>query len=210
MTLSAVLIVVALRMGEWDEFLLLKKRPKSDGLVFLATFSLTVCFDLTIAVEVGMLLAAFLFIKRVTDTTQVYSMTGDEQGAPHEDVGPLPKGVVVYRVFGALLFGAADKLETVLRRSGGDVRVVILHMAAVTALDATALDRLETLHEKLRRHGRHLILCGPHTQPFFTMEKAGFLDRVGEQNLTADLPGAVERARQLSLPEQHTAPVGDV
>ncbi len=196
-TLSAVLIVVALRMGEWDEFLLLSRRPKSDGLVFLTTFGLTVCFDLTIAVEVGMLLAAFLFIKRVTDTTQVQAMAGDENVAPHEQLTDLPKGVVVYRVFGALLFGAADKLETVLRRARVDTRVVVLQMANVTAMDATALDRLETLYEKLHRHGRHLILCGPHTQPFFAMDRAGFLDRVGAENLVADLPAALERARVL-------------
>lgn len=197
-TLSAVLIIVALRMGEWDEFRMLSRRPKSDGLVFLVTFGITVCFDLTKAVGVGMVLAAFLFVKRVADTTEVQAMTGDAKAAPHERVANLPKDVIVYRVFGALLFGAADKLDTVLRRAGGDTRVVILHMAAVTAMDTTALDRLEDLHLKLRRRGRHLILCGPHTQPFFMMEKAGFLDAVGAENIAGDLDGAVERARALT------------
>ena len=100
-------------------------------------------------------------------------------------------------LFGALLFGAADKLDSVLRRAGGETRVVILHLAAVTAMDATALNALETLHEKLKRHGRHLILSGPHTQPYFMMEKAGFLDAVGADNIAADLPAAVARARTL-------------
>lgn len=197
-TLAAVLIVVALRMGEWDEFRMLSRRPKSDGVVFLTTFAMTVCFDLTKAVGVGMILAAFLFVKRVADTTQVQALTGDANSAPNERVANLPKNVVVYRVFGALLFGAADKLETVLRRAGGDTRVVILHMAAVTAMDSTALDRLDDLHTKLRRHGRHLILCGPHTQPFFMMEKAGFLDQVGADNIVGDLDSAVARARALT------------
>jgi len=196
-TLSAVLVVVAIRMGEWDEFRMLSRRPKSDGLVFLVTFGMTVCFDLTKAVSVGMVLAAFLFVKRVADTTEVQSMTGDAKEAPHERVANLPKNVIVYRVFGALLFGAADKLDTVLRRAGGDTRVVILHMAAVTAMDTTALDRLEDLHSKLKRRGRHLILCGPHTQPFFMMEKAGFLDAVGSDNIAGDIDSAVERARVL-------------
>jgi SulP family sulfate permease len=197
-TLSAVLVVVAIRMGEWDEFRMLSRRPKSDGVVFLVTFGMTVCFDLTKAVGVGMVLAAFLFVKRVADTTEVQSMTGDAKAAPHERVANLPKDVVVYRVFGALLFGAADKLETVLRRAGGDTRVIILHMAAVTAMDTTALDRLEDLHAKLRRRDRYLILCGPHTQPFFMMEKAGFIAAVGSDNIAGDLDSAVERARQLT------------
>ena len=196
-TLAAVLVVVAWRMGEWDEFRLLPRKPKSDGLVFLATFALTVCFDLTTAVGIGMILAAGLFVKRVADTTEVKSMTGEGE-APHEAIKDLPKEIVVYRVFGALLFGAADKLETVLRRSGGDVRVIVLHMFAVTALDSTALDRLDDLHEKLKRHGKHLILCGPHTQPYIVMEKAGFLERVGVENVTADLTAAVARAKELA------------
>jgi SulP family sulfate permease len=194
--LAAVLIVVALRMGEWDEFLWLQRRPKSDGAVFLTTFGLTVFFDLTTAVGVGMILAAGLFVKRVADTTEVQAMAREGDGA-HAPVKDLPKEAVVYRVFGALLFGAADKLETVLRRAGGDTRVVVLHMAAVTAIDSTALDRLGDLHAKLRRHGKHLILCGPHTQPYFTMEKAGFLDEVGRDNVVADLETAATRAKAL-------------
>jgi SulP family sulfate permease len=164
--------------------------------VFLTTFALTVCFDLTTAVGVGMVLAAGLFVKRVADTTEVQAMAREGEGV-HAQVKDLPKEAVVYRVFGALLFGAADKLETVLRRAGGETRVVILHLAAVTALDSTALDRLGDLHAKLRRHGRHLILCGPHTQPYFAMEKAGFLDEVGRENVVADLEAAVARAKIL-------------
>ena len=124
-------------------------------------------------------------------------MTREADGAAHEAVRDLPAEVVVYRVFGALFFGAADKLETVLRRAGGDCQVIILHMGAVTALDVTALDRLEDLHEKLLRHKKHLILCGPHTQPFAVMMRAGFLDLVGEENVAADLETAAMRARAL-------------
>lgn len=201
--LAAVLVMVAFNMGEWDEFRVLKRMAHSDAVVFVTTFVLTVLFDLTVAVEIGMLLAAFLFIKRVTDTTQVAAM--DDHSAPggqgHERVANVPKGVLVYRVFGALLFGAADKLDSVLRRAGSDTKVVILHMAAVTALDGTALNALETMHAKLRRHGKYLILSGPHTQPYFLMEKAGFLDAVGSDNIAGDLPSAVERARVLLTPQ---------
>lgn len=195
-TLAAVLIIVALRMGEWEEFRLLPRKPKSDGAVFLTTFGLTVAFDLTTAVQIGMMLAAASFVKRVSDTTEIQAMAREGEGA-HEQVKDLPKEVVVYRVFGALLFGAADKLETVLRRAGGDVRVIILHMSAVTAMDATALARLEELHERLVRHKKHLILCGPHTQPFAMMDRAGFLERVGFENVAGDLESAAERARAL-------------
>ena len=197
--LGAVLIVVAFRMGDWEEFALLNRQARSDAAVFLVTFVLTVVFDLTVAVEVGMILAAGLFIKRVSDTTQVAALT--EKAAPgqqgHEVVKDVPDGVLIYRVFGALMFGAADKLDNVVRRGAADAKVVILHLAAVTALDGTALNALETLHEKLRHHKKHLILSGPHTQPYFLMEKAGFLERVGEENITGDLESAVARAREL-------------
>jgi SulP family sulfate permease len=202
--LAAVLVVVAVRMGDWEEFVLLPRKPRSDAAVFVATFALTVLFDLTVAVEVGLVLAAGLFIKRVADTTQVHAMTGETNppfGVPgaqgHEKVANVPSGVVIYRVFGALLFGSAEKLDTILRRAGGKTDVIILHMAAVTAVDATALNRIELLHTKLRRHKQHLVLSGPHTQPYFAMEKAGFFDALGRENVCADLETAVARAREL-------------
>ncbi len=201
-TLAAVLAVVAIRMGEWEEFPLLHRKPRGDAAVFLTTFALTVLFDLTVAVEVGMVLAAFSFIKRVADTTKIHEMTGEEvaaDGQGHEPVKDVPRGVMIYRVFGALLFGSAEKLESIIRRTGGDTRVVILHMAAVTAMDATALNRVENLHAKLRRHGKYLVLSGPHTQPYFMMEKAGFFDALDRENIAADLESAVARARALTV-----------
>jgi sulfate permease, SulP family len=96
-----------------------------------------------------------------------------------------------------LLFGAADKLDNVIRRAGSDTRVVILHMAAVSALDSTSLNALETLHEKLQHHRKHLILSGPHTQPYALMERSGFLERVGAEQVCADLESSVARAREL-------------
>ena len=205
--LGAVLLVVAYRMGEWDEFLLLGRQAKSDAAVFLVTFTLTTCFDLTVAVKWGLILAGALFIKRIADTTHVFAH--DEAASltqGHEAVANLPPGVLVFRVFGALLFGAADKLDSVMRRAGTDTKVVILHLAAVTALDATALNALETLLEKLRHHGRYLVLSGPHTQPYFLMDKSGFLERVGTANVAGDLAEAVVRAREL-IAAQKTGPL---
>jgi SulP family sulfate permease len=198
--LGAVLIIVSLNMGEWDEFLLLGRQTKSDAAVFLVTFGLTVVFDLTVAVEIGMVLAAFLFIKRVSDTTEVDALdqiTAATGAFGHEPITDLPAGVMVYRVFGALLFGAVDKLDSVMRRANADTRVVILHLAAVIAIDATAINALENAYDKLRHHGKYLVLSGAHTQPHALMEKAGFLEKLGEANVCANLPAAVARAREL-------------
>jgi SulP family sulfate permease len=196
-SLAVVLIVVGWRMGDWEEFRRLPKRAVGDASVFLTTFGLTVCFDLTVAVQIGMVLAAGLFVKRVADTTRVHTMSGDFIRREHGTRLDVPRGVIVYRLFGALLFGAADRLDTVLRRELRDTEVVILHMVDVSALDATALDRLENMREKLLRRKRHLILCGPHTQPYALMAKEGFLDLVGEDNVVGNLGAAMERAKAL-------------
>jgi len=207
--LAGVLVNVALRMGEWSEFAAMRRYPPGDAAVFLASFLLTVLVDLTLAVEVGMLLSAFLFIKRVTESTHVAEMEGEQPGATgaaREPVPPLPPGVLVYRIFGSLLFGAAEKLEYVLRRISGDTRVVILNVAPVTAMDSTALHRLEDLLRRLRRGGRHLVLSGPHTQPYFLMENAGFFDELGRENVAADLEHAARRAREIvERPREHGA-----
>src|SRR6266446_4976069 len=185
-TLSAVLMVVAYNMGEWHHFTRLAKWPKSDSAVFLATFALTVLIDLTVAVQVGMVLAAVLFIKRISETTQITAVdeSTETEGPHHSLVGKeVPEGVMVYRVFGAFFFGAADKLETALKRAGQEPDILILRMRKVLAMDATGLNALESLYEKLHAKGKHLILSGPHTQPLFAMDRAGFLDRLGRENV---------------------------
>jgi len=141
---------------------------KSDSAVFLATFALTVLIDLTVAVQVGMVLAAVLFIKRISETTQINAVdeSTETEGPHHSLVGKrIPEGVMVYRVFGAFFFGAADKLETALKRAGQEPEILILRMRKVLAMDATGLNALENLYEKLHAKGKYLILSGPHTQP---------------------------------------------
>jgi sulfate permease, SulP family len=203
-TLSAVLVVVAYNMGEWHHFTRLAKWPRSDSAVFLAAFGLTVLVDLTVAVEVGMVLAAVLFIKRISETTQITTVdeSTETEGSHHSLVGKeIPERVMVYRVFGAFFFGAADKLETALKRAGQEPEVLILRMRKVLAMDATGLNALEDLYEKLHAKGRHLVLSGPHTQPLFMMDKAGFLDRLGRENVCAHVDAALDRAREiLGLP----------
>jgi SulP family sulfate permease len=203
-TLSAVLVNVAVNMGEWHNFRRLPRWPRSDAVVFLAAFSLTVVVDLTVAVEVGMVLAAILFIKRVSETTQITAVdeSTETEGPQHSLVGrEIPKGVMVYRIFGSFFFGAADKLETALKRNGHEPDVLILRMRKVLAMDATGLNALEDLHERLGARGKHIILSGPHTQPLFMMDKAGFLDRLGRENVCADIELSLARAREiLGLP----------
>lgn len=208
-TLSAVLVVVSYNMGEWHHFTRLLKWPKSDSVVFLAAFTLTVLIDLTVAVEVGMVLAAVLFIERISENTQITAVDErtDYEGAHEALAGKeIPKGVMIYRVFGAFFFGAADKLETALKRANQQPDVLILRMRTVVVMDATGLNAVEDLFEKLRRKGKHLILSAPHTQPLLVMENAGFLDRLGRENVCAHLDAALCRARELLGVAQSTPP----
>ncbi len=199
-TLAAILMVVSFNMGEWHAFKTLRRYPKSDSAVLLLAFLLTVVFDLTVAVEVGMVLAVLSFIKRITELTHV----SVAEESPHaEDTEAtlarkaVPPGVIIYRVYGALFFGAADKLETVLEQLHTPPDVLILKMDEVITMDASALHALERLHQKLKKHGKHLVLSGPHTQPYFLMHQSGFFDAVGRENLAANLDSAVARSRQL-------------
>jgi len=213
-TLSAVLVNVALHMGEWHNFARLPKWPASDALVFLSAFVLTVVVDLTVAVEIGLVLAAVLFIKRVSETTQITAVdeSTETEGSQHSLVGrEVPDGVMVYRIFGAFFFGAVDKLESVLKREKREPTVLILRMRKVLAMDATGLNALEDLYERLHRKGKHLILSAPHTQPLFLMEKAGFLDRIGRDNVCPHVAASLERAREiLGLPpEPHADPLAE-
>jgi sulfate permease, SulP family len=203
-TLSAVLVNVALNMGEWHNFARIPKWPRSDAAVFLTAFALTVVVDLTVAVEIGMVLAAILFIKRVSETTQITAVdeSTETEGSQHSLVGKeIPKGVMVYRIFGSFFFGAADKLESVLKREKTEPEVLILRMRKVLAIDATGLNALEDLHERLHARGKHIILSGPHTQPLFMMDKAGFLERLGKENVCANIELSLARSREiLGLP----------
>ncbi len=203
-TLSAVLVNVALNMGEWHNFSRLPRWPRSDAVVFLTAFGLTVIIDLTVAVEIGMVLAAILFIKRVSETSQITAVdeSTETEGSHHSLVGKvIPPGVMIYRMFGAFFFGAADKLESALKRLKQEPEVLILRMRKVVAMDATGLNALEDLYERLHRKGKHLVLSAPHTQPLMVMERAGFLDKLGRENVCPHVDAALGRAREiLGLP----------
>jgi SulP family sulfate permease len=164
-----------------------------------------VIFDLTIAVEIGMVLASFLFIRRISETTQVSlvdeetDMEGDHHSLRGKEV---PLGVLVFSVFGALMFGAAEKLESILQHSRQEPNILILRMQKVLAMDSTALHTLEHLHRKLCNRGIRLILSGPHTQPYFLMVKSGFIDQLGEENIVGDIDDALAKARTILAMEK--------
>lgn len=208
--IAAVLMIVAFRMGEWHELMRLRKMPRSDALVLLTTFSLTVIFDLVIAVEVGMVLAAVLFIKRMAETTEISAITTrDELETPEQVMHgkDVPDGVVVFRIFGPFFFGAAEKMEDALQRVGGLPKVLILRMQLVPAMDATALNALESIVERMQAAGGTVILSGPHRQPLDMMMKAGFVQTLGRANIRAHFDDALVRAREiLGLPPAAETP----
>jgi SulP family sulfate permease len=198
--IGAVLIMVALRMGEWHELTRLRRMPASDAVVLVTTMLLTVVFDLVIAVEVGMVLAAFLFIKRVAETTEVSLVTTHDELETPEQVAhgkEIPEGVLVYRIFGPFFFGAAEKMEDALERAEKLPRVLILRLQLVTAMDSTALNALESIFERLQAAGGVLILSGTHRQPFQMLAQAGFVEKIGRANIHAHFDGALARARAI-------------
>jgi SulP family sulfate permease len=198
--LSAVLLNVALHMGEWHNFRRLPRWPTSDAVVFLSAFILTVVIDLTVAVEVGVVLAALLFIKRVSAASDValVDTRAEEEGQQHSlDGKDIPEGVMVYSMMGALFFGAASKLETILHRLKREPDVMILRMRKVMAIDVTGLNALDNLREKLASRGRYLVISAPQPQPLQIMEKSGFIAKLGVDNLCPDIDAALVRAREI-------------
>lgn len=196
--MSAVLVFVAVRMGEWHEMKRLRLMPGSDAIVLLTTFALTVVFDLVVAVEVGMVLAAILFIKRVSETTEVSQVFDSDVLESPEQLAygkEIPEGVLVYRIFGPFLFGAAEKMEDALERVEILPKVLILRLHLVTAMDATALNALESVIERFQKHGGTVILSGLHRQPLDMLLKAGFVEVIGRKNLVAHFDAALERSR---------------
>ena len=198
--IASVLIMVALRMGEWHELRRLAQMPRSDAVVLMTTLVMTVVFDLVVAVEVGMVLSAFLFVRRIAETTEVSRVTVNDELETPEQVAhgkDIPEGVLVYRIFGPFFFGAAEKMEDALERGGSLPRVLILRMQLVPAMDATALNALESIVERMQAAGGVLILSGAHRQPLQMLAKAGFVEKLGRENIRAHFDDALRRAREV-------------
>lgn len=195
--LAGILMVVSYNMGEWAETGKILRLSKSDISVWLATFALTVFADLTVAVEFGMILAALLFIRKVTATTTVSEVTDDyvEAGRVHILQGKdIPDYVRVFRIHGPFLFGATDKLDMVSEQLDTLPPVVIVRLRNMTAIDATGLRVLEELATKLQDSGRALLFCGALPQPRKLMEQADFDQHVGAENICPNIEEALQRA----------------
>jgi SulP family sulfate permease len=200
---AAVLIGVAIRMGDWHELHRLLKMPLSDAAVLVTTLGLTVAFDLVIAVEVGMVLAAMLFIKRVAETTEVSRVHANDELIRPENIilgRTIPDGTIIYRIFGPFLFGAAEKMEDALSRIDALPRVLILEMHLVTAIDLTGMNALESIVERMQNAGGQVVISGIHHQPLLMLRKAGFLPIIGRDNLCATLEDSLARAESLLNP----------
>lgn len=200
-TLAAVLIMVAYNMSGWREFVrLCKHSPKSDILVLLATFLLTVIFDLVVAIEVGIVLAAILFMKRMSDVTTMQGWDYLDDGEDNENdpdnisYKDVPIGVAVYEIIGPMFFAATDKFMDVTTSTHGDVKVVIIRMRGVPALDVTALHSLEGLVTTCRKKNIKLLFSHVQEQPYHAMEKAGFTQLVGKNNFRENIDDALEYA----------------
>jgi SulP family sulfate permease len=202
--LAAILFVVAYNMGEWHEIPQLLRLTKTDISVWLVTFALTVFADLTLAVEVGMILAALLFIRRVATTTTVSIVTSDyiESGRAHSlQDKTIPPYVAIFRIHGPLLFGVTDKLAVITAALDTLPAIVILRLRNMTAIDATGLKALEEVASRVHASGRTLLLCGAREQPAALMMAANLDRHVGAGNICVDILSALERARQLHRSE---------
>jgi len=195
--LAGILMVVAYNMGEWREIPQLLKLTKTDISVWIVTFGLTVFADLTVAVEAGMILAALLFITRVANTTTVAQVTDEyiEDGRIHilQDKD-IPYYATIFRIHGPFLFGATDKIDTIIKDMHRLPPVVVIRLRNMTAIDATGIYALEEVARQLHASGRTLILCGAREQPAQLMRQAEFEDVVGRENICANIEEALQRA----------------
>ncbi len=195
--LAAILLVVAYNMGEWREIPELLRLTGTDVAVWIVTFALTVLTDLTIAVSVGMALAALLFIRRVVDTTTVTAVTDDyvRDGQLHVlQNKTIPPYVTIFRIHGPFLFGTTDKLDLIYDQLPSLPHIVVLRLRNMTALDATGLRAIEELARAMRESGRRLIVCGALHQPARLIARADFHRHVGDRNVCKSLHEALERA----------------
>ena len=207
--LAAILVVVSYHMSEWRSFAGLLRAPKSDIFVLVVTFALTVFVDLTVAVQVGVVAAALLFMKRMSEVTQIEGVTDelrDRDEDPAEAPRVIPKGVEVYEVNGPFFFGAADKLKDVMGGIAKPPKVFILRMRHVPVIDATGIHALEQLAHKCRRQGTTLILSEIRRQPLRALVRAHKLSLFGRRNLARTLEIALERAGEVLAASLHAPP----
>ena len=202
-TLAGILVVVAFHMSEWRTFVSEFRAPKSDVAVLLTTFLLTVLVDLTVAIEVGMVLAAFLFMRRMAEVTNISVLT-HEFTDPVDDFEhdpnairnrAIPEGVQVYEITGPFFFGAAEMFKDRVGRIAGKPKVLIVRLRHVPAIDSTGLHALRELIHRSRHEGMLVILSDVHAQPVVALERSGLYDELTEDNIHGNIDDALNRAR---------------
>ena len=214
-TLAAILVLVAYNMGEWHLFRGLLRAPRSDVLVLLTTFLLTVLVDLIAAIEVGVVLAALLFTKRMAEvaeagfvtvgseakrTPRIHDTVGSAESAIDADAVAnlhVPDDVEVFEIAGPFFFGAAEKFKAAMGRIERKPRVLILRMRHVPVVDSTGIHALEELFEKTRRDGTALVLSGVRPLPLRTLQRAGLVQRIGIENVHGNIHTALARALEI-------------
>ena len=207
--LASILIVVSFKMFNLKAFLAYKKAPKSDLAVLISSCILTFAFDLVLAIEVGMVLSCVLFMKRMADVTEIkgwkylnYEDAEDEETDPEAlNLRVVPKNTLVFEVSGPMFFGASDKLVLLTEQIDRDVRVVVIRMRGVPAIDATALNSLKVIHKKLKVQNITIILSHVLEQPLLAMQKADFIREVGQENICANIDLALARAELINTLE---------
>jgi SulP family sulfate permease len=203
-TLAGILLVVAYHMSEWRLFRSELRGPKSDALVMITTFLLTVFVDLTVALAVGMVLAAFLFMRRMSEVTNISLVTRDLQDAEEggaDDSGAIyrrriPPGVEVYEINGPFFFGAAEKFKDTLAEVSRKPKVLIIRMRHVLAMDSTAMHALRDLVRRTKGDGTTVIFSDVHSQPLVALARSELLDEIGEGQLVGNIDAALEAARE--------------
>jgi SulP family sulfate permease len=203
-TLSGILIVVAIRMAEWENFHTLWRSHRSDFLVMVAALLLTVIFDLTVGVGAGLLMAAVMFVRRMEEISHVQLLTPQNDPEPEGAFSlrgkVIPEGVILFRFHGPLFFAAADKLESALRGSGGSPRVVIFRMRYVPSMDATAVQVFRIAVEKMLRDGVRILVTGIQPQPMSVLYKSGVTDLIGIENFCGNIDEALTRSAKIDAP----------
>lgn len=207
-TLAAILIIVAYNMSEWRSFVEIFKSPKSDLIVLLTTFGLTVIFDLTIAIQVGMVLAVILFMRSMAMVTNVGVITRELKDDDEESFDAnaienkkVPDNVEVFEINGPFFFGAVSKFRDAIRFIENPPKVLIIRMRNVPAIDGTGIHALEEVYHESSKKGTQLVLSGVHTQPLMALDQSGFLKTIGEQNVLGNIDDALDRSREiLGLP----------
>lgn len=205
-TLAAILVVVSYHMCEWRTFLAELRSPRSDVAVLLTTFLLTVLIDLTVAISVGMVMAAFLFMKRMAEVTNVRALKQEfedddtDRYASDENAARLrkiPPGVEVYEINGAFFFGAAETFKETMAAIAGKPKVLIIRMRDVLLLDSTGMHALKDVVDRSRKDGTAVLLSDVHMQPLVALTGSAVLDAIGSDNVFSNLDDALQRAREL-------------